>query len=123
MGASPSQIVQAVLGAMSAKDKDAVMRLWADDAQMYNPRDPDSFIVGSAAIGQAMEIAFGLFKQVEWQPVKAWEDETSAVLETRTHQVAHDGTERTITQVFIVDVRDGQVTRWRSFGQITVPPR
>ena len=91
-----------------------------DDATFFDPHYPTPLMVGRDAINGNMAWATGFLKRMHWTVLRSWETSDSVVLEVDTDHEMQDGTLVTPKQVFIVDVKDGKVTRWQSF--VPYPP-
>ena len=62
MSTSDRSHVEQLFAAFSARDLDAVMALFADDAIVFDPHYPTPLMAGKAAIRSGCEWAFGAFQ-------------------------------------------------------------
>jgi ketosteroid isomerase-like protein len=120
MSASPTELALKLLEALSAKDGDAALAVLDENVTLYDPHYPTPLMTGHAAIRSANEYAFGLFKQMRWTVLRAWENENSAVIEADTAHELPDGSLVTPKQVFVVDVANDKITNWRTY--VPYPP-
>lgn len=120
MTTSPKDVALQVIAAMSAKNLEGMLALFADDASFFDPHYPTPLMQGKDAIRGNMAWALGFLREMHWTVLRSWESADSVVLEVDTRHVGPDGSLITPPQVFVVDVKDGQVTRWQSF--VPYPP-
>ena len=110
------QQVEQIFAAFEARDIEAVMAQFADDAIVIDPHYPIMEMKGKDAIRQGFEWALGNMEQAGFKVLKVWSDGDSGAIEMDTHHVFKGGMEMKFTQVFVIELRDGLITRLHSFG-------
>ena len=120
MNGSPKDIALKLLDALMAKDQTRMFEILAEDAVLFDPHYPQPLMKGHAEIKAGNDFAFGLLKKMHWTVLRSWESGDSAVLEVDTDHEMVNGMMLTPKQVFVVDVKDGRITRWQSF--VPYPP-
>lgn len=110
-------IVERTFSAVVAKDTDAVVRLFADDAVLIDPHYPTPRMVGKAAIAEGMRWAFTSMKTFGFTMVNFFpsEDGQSAAVEMETHHVLKGGMKLDFPQAFVIELRDGLVIRLQAY--------
>ena len=101
---------------IEAKNLDAMMSLFADDAVVIDPQFPTPRMQGKAAItesfrGDVRNAVFG------YTIVNYFESENGqgAAVETATHHVVKQGMKLNFPQVFIFEAADGRITRMQAY--------
>jgi ketosteroid isomerase-like protein len=107
--------IQRLIDAFEAKDLEAVLAEFAEDAYIYDPHYPQTDMVGKDAIRQGMEWAFGNMEKPGFTIRNLWIEDDKAALELDTHHVFKGGMELVSPQVFIIETRDGLITRLQSY--------
>ena len=110
------QQVERIFAAFEARDIETVMAQFADDAVVTDPHYPIMEMKGKESIRQGFEWALGNMEQAGFKVLKVWSDENSGAVEMDTHHVFKGGMEMKFRQVFVVEMRDGLITRLHSFG-------
>jgi ketosteroid isomerase-like protein len=111
-----------VLGAFERKDMDGVLASFADDGVLFDVHYPSPLMQGKDAIRAGMENAFGMLKQPGFTMRNVWEGENNCAVEVDTHHVLQNGMEINFPQVFIMEARDGLITRLQSYVPYPPPP-
>jgi len=103
--------------AVETKDADAVLRLFADDAVFIDPHYPTPRMVGKAAIAEGLRWAFTGMKTFGFTIVNFFpsEDGQSAAVEMATHHVLKSGMKLDFPQAFVMETRDGLITRLQAY--------
>jgi ketosteroid isomerase-like protein len=107
--------VSAVFAAFEAKDIEKVMALFTDDAVVIDPHYAVVRMKGKAAIREGLAGAFRDLAQPGFTLVNFWANEQSCAVEMDTHHRLSNGREIKFPQVFIVEMRDGLVTRLQAY--------
>jgi ketosteroid isomerase-like protein len=115
-----SALARSFLDAFVAKDRDTVLAAFADDGLMVDPHYPQPVMQGKEAIAAGLDAMLGFIQQPGLVVRKAWEDETSCVLETETHHVFVDGNEAHFPQVFVFEFSGDQIRRLQAY--VPYPP-
>ena len=109
--------VEQLIGAFEARDLGAVLALLADDAVLIDPHYPSPRMRGKGAIAGGLRWSFSNLETLRFPIVTYFEsaDGCHAAVEVAAAHVARGGMRLTIPQVFIIDVRDGLVTRVQAY--------
>ena len=111
-------LVERALAAVEAKDVDAVLACLSDDAVVIDPHYPKPTMRGKGEIADGLRWAFATMRQLGLPIVSYFEaaDETKAAVEVATsHVLAAGGMRLAFPQVFVVEARDGRITRLRAY--------
>lgn len=114
--------VEQLFAAFAAKDLDAVLALFADEAVMFDPHYPTPLMPGKAAIRSGLEWAFGALQQPGLTIRNFWAGENNAAVEVDTHHVMPGGMELNFPQAFVLEWRDGLITRLQAYVPYPPPP-
>lgn len=109
------QRIEQVLGTFEAKDLDAVLANFAEDAVIFDPHYPMPEMKGKAAIRQGLAWGLGNMEQPGFTIRHLWIDGQSAVVEVDTHHVFRGGMVLDFPQVFVIESRDGLITRLQAY--------
>ena len=110
------EAVTGLLAALQAKDLDGALRWFADDALVIDPHYPMPRMAGKAAIAAGLQWAFGALDQMRFSPQNVWvaPDGASAAAEVATAHTLR-GRPLRFTQTFVLELRDGRITRLQSY--------
>ena len=102
---------------VEAKDLEAMMSLFADDAVVIDPHFPTPRMQGKAAIREGFRGAMSGMRSFGYTIVNYCESEHGqcAAVETATHHVLIQGMKRNFPQVFIFEVANGHITRLQAY--------
>lgn len=120
MASATQDIMDSILATFQAKDKAAFLDLLADDAVLIDPHYPTPAMQGKATIGAGVDFAFGMLAQPGFTVRNRWINGDSGVMEVATHHRMVTGQELDFPQVFVVETRDGKITRLQSY--VPYPP-
>ena len=114
---SVHDLMTRTIATIEAKDLDALMSLFADDAVVIDPHFPMSRMQGKAAITKAFREAISGMQSFGYTIVNYFESENGqrAAIETATHHVIKQGMKLNFPQVFIFEVEDGRITRMQAY--------
>jgi ketosteroid isomerase-like protein len=117
---SPAELQSLVdrnLDAVTAKDADAVLATFTDDAVLIDPHYPDPEMRGKAAIAAGLEFGFGLMRAFGFDERDYFlsPDGTSLVVHCLCHHVLQGGRPLVFPQVFVVRTRDGLIAHCQAF--------
>lgn len=117
MDTSLHDLVTRTFATVEAKDLDAMMRLFADDAVVIDPHFPTPQMQGKAAITEGFRGAIAGMHSFGYTIVNYFETENGqcAAVETATHHVVRQGMKLDFPQVFIFEAADGQITRMQAY--------
>jgi ketosteroid isomerase-like protein len=107
--------VEGFLAAFAAKNLEAVMAHFAEDAVFYDPHYPQPRMVGRVAIAQGMQWGMSSLEKPGFTLRHLWVDGNSAVVEVDTHHVIRGALETRFDQVFVMELRDGKLTRLQTY--------
>jgi len=107
--------VQQVFGTFEAKDLEAVMACFADDAVLFDPHYPVPEMRGNDAIRRGLAWGLGNMKQPGFTVRHLWVSGETAAVEVDTHHVFKGGIEARFPQVFVIESRDGLITRLQAY--------
>ena len=122
MSTSDRSHIEQLFAAFAAKDLDAVMALFAEDAIVFDPHYPTPLMAGKAAIRSGFAWAFGALQQPGFAIRNFWAGENNAAVEVDTHHVMLGGLELKFPQAFVFEWRDGLVTRLQAYVPYPPPP-
>ncbi len=110
-------LVTRTFATVEAKDLDAMMSVFADDAVVIDPHFPTQPLQGKAAITKGFRAAMNGMQSFGYTIVNYCESENGqcASVETATHHIAKPGIKLNFPQVFIFEVADGQITRMQAY--------
>lgn len=102
---------------VEAKDLEALVRLFANDAVLIDPHFPTSPLQGKVAIREGFQGAMSGMQSFGYTIVNYFESENGqcAAVETATHHVLKQGMKRNFPQVFIFEVTNGYITRLQAY--------
>lgn len=107
--------VKRMLAAFMAKDLEATLAFFAEDAVMIDPHYPTPRMQGKAAIRAGMAWAFQGLEQPGFTLRRLWTDGSSGAIEIDTHHRLRGGLETRFDQVFVLETRDGLITRLQAY--------
>ena len=102
---------------LEAKDLEAMMSLFADDAVLIDPHFPTPQMQGKAVIREAFREAISGMQSFGYTIVNYFESENGqgAAVETATHHVVKQGMKLNFPQVFIFESANGLITRLQAY--------
>lgn len=112
---TPRELLDGLIAVFEAKDLEAVMGFFAEDAVFIDPHYPVSRMVGAAAIRQGMAWGLGNMEQPGFSVRHFWTDGNMGAVELDTHHVFKGGMELEFDQVFVFEMQDGKLTRLQSY--------
>jgi ketosteroid isomerase-like protein len=122
MSTDNRELVEWVLRAFEAKDLEAALACFADDALLFDPHYPTPEMRGKAAIRGGFEFIFGIVKRPGFTIRHFWAGDHDSALEVDTHHVLGDGTEVRFPQVFVFEIGDGLFQRFQAYVPYPPPP-
>ena len=117
MSGLTKEMIEGTFEAVMAKDIDRVMSMFADDAVFFDPHYPQQRMVGRAAIEQGIRWGLSSLEKLGFKIRNLWIDEAGdkAVVEIDTHHIIRGNMETKFDQVFVLEARDGKLTRMQSY--------
>ncbi|GHO81911.1 hypothetical protein KSD_96820 [Ktedonobacter sp. SOSP1-85] len=110
-------LVRRTFATLEAKDLEAMIHLFAEDAVVIDPYFPTLQMQGKAAIKRGFQGAMSGMRTFGYTIVTYCESENGqcAAVETATHHVLKQGMKRDFPQVFIFEVANGAITRLQAY--------
>jgi ketosteroid isomerase-like protein len=121
MAPTTQELIDLIFHAFQAKDLEAVMACFADDALLYDPHYPVPEMKGKAAIRQGLAWGLGNMERPGFVIRHLWIQGDTAAVELDTHHIFKGGMEVKFPQVFIMETRDGSITRLQSYVPYSPP--
>lgn len=109
------ELFQQLVVAFEARDLAAALSLFANDAIVIDPHYPQPTMKGKAAITQGFTWAFNNMEKSGFSLLHLWSDDESGVAEVDTHHIFKGGMKMNFPQVFVVETRNGLITRLQSY--------
>ena len=110
-------LITRTFATVEARDLDAMMSLFVDDAVVIDPHFPTPQMQGKAAITEGFRGAMTGMRSFGYTIVNYCESEKgqSAAVETATHHVIKQGMKLNFPQVFIFEASNGYITRMQAY--------
>lgn len=110
-------LVGRTFASIEARDLEAMMALFADDAVLIDPHFPTPRMQGKAVITEAFRGAMDGMRSFGYDVVNYCESENAqcAAVETETHHVLKQGRSLDFAQVFVFEAADGRVARVQAY--------
>ncbi len=109
--------VQHVFKTAETMDVHATVALFAEDGVLADPHYPNPHMVGKAAIAEGLTWGFGAMQKMGFPIVNYFEAEGGqcAAVEIATAHVLKTGMKLNFPQMFVLETRDGLLTRMQAF--------
>lgn len=110
-------LIERKFAAVEAKDLEAVLQCFAEDAVFIDPHYPSPVMIGKAAITDGIHWAFKGMKRFGFTIVSygEWADGHNAAVEMATHHVLQTGMQLQFPQAFFIDAQDNLITRIQAY--------
>ncbi len=110
-------VVLRMFRALEQRDKAAVVAAFARDAELFDPHYPKPEMRGRDEIEAGIDWGLSVMAQFGFRVVRTLPsaDGLSAAFEVDTNHVLKAGQKLSFPQMFVVDIRDGQVIRMRAY--------
>src|SRR6266852_5346115 len=110
-------LITRTFATVEARDLDAMMSVFADDAVVIDPHFPTPQMQGKAAITEGFRGAITGMRSFGYTIVNYFESKNGhhAAVETATHHVVKQGMKLNFPQVFIFDTANGRITRMQAY--------
>lgn len=110
-------LVERAFAAVEAKDLEASLQVFAEDAIFIDPHYPSPVMTGKAAITDGLRWGFGGIKQFGFKIVNYFEsaDGQQAAVEMATHHVLQNGRHLQFPQAFFIEAQDNLITRLQAY--------
>jgi ketosteroid isomerase-like protein len=110
-------LVDDLFAKIERKDLDGVIQCFAEDAVFFDPHYPAPRMAGRRAIRDGLEWSFALLEKFGFPVVNYFEnaEHDAAAIEVATAHVLNGGTPMDFPQLFVVEARDGLITRLQSY--------
>jgi ketosteroid isomerase-like protein len=121
--ANVAETAKMLFAAFERKDLAAVLALFAGDALLYDPHYPQATMKGMKAIRRGITWGMATLKQPGFTIEHVWQDGagTSGAVEITTHHVLGNGARLNFQQMFVIELRDGLITRLQSYTPYPPP--
>ena len=116
-GTALHDLVRRTFATLEARDLQAMMHLFAEEAVVIDPHFPTPRMQGKAAFRKGFQEAMSGMSSFGYTIVNYCESEDGqwAAVETATHHVLKQGIKQNFSQVFIFEVADGSLTRLQAY--------
>ena len=114
-----SELAQRLLTSFEAKDMSAILDCFASDAVMIDPHYPQVRMEGKVAIMQGISWTFSSMIKPSFTIKHVWPDEQSVAIEVDTHHLFKGGMVIDVPQTFVMETREGLITRLQSYPSYT----
>jgi ketosteroid isomerase-like protein len=114
---SPLHHAQAIFAAFDAKDIDALAALMTDDVRLQIGNA--DVVHGKAQFVDALQMFFGSVAGFRHTVTNVWSDLDAVITELKVHYTRLDGGEVTLPCCNVFRVRDGAVSDYRVYMDIT----
>jgi ketosteroid isomerase-like protein len=110
-------LIERNFAAVEAKDLEAVLQCFAQDAVFIDPHYPSPVMIGKAAITDGLRWAFKGMKRFGFTIVSygEWADGQHAAVEIATHHVLQTGMQLQFPQAFFIDAHNDLITRIQAY--------
>ena len=110
-------LVERTFAAVEAKDLEAALQCFAEDAVLIDPHYPSPVMDGKAAIADGLRWGFAGMKQFGFNIVTYFElaDGQQAAIEVATHHVLQTGKHLQFPQAFFIDAQNNLITRIQAY--------
>jgi ketosteroid isomerase-like protein len=117
MNTALSKLVKDSFQAVEAKDIEAVLNCFTDDAQLIDPHYPKVQMKGKEEIRAGLTWGFKGLKKLGFTIEKYFESEDgkSVAIEVATAHVLPNGKPLNFPQVFMIDIEEGKISRMQSY--------
>ncbi|MGB8646050.1 MAG: nuclear transport factor 2 family protein [Anaerolineae bacterium] len=111
------ELIERAFKTVETMDVKATVALFADDGVLFDPHYPTPKMVGKAAIADGLTWGFGAMSKMSFPIVNYFEAEggASAAIEVATAHVLKSGMKLNFPQMFVIETRDGLVTRMQAY--------
>ena len=107
--------IQAVFTTFEGMDLAKVMQYFADDAVLIDPHYQQSRMVGRAAIERGLRWGLGNMIKPGFTVRQIWLNGPTAAVEVDTHHLFKGGMELRFEQLFVIESREGKITRMQAY--------
>ncbi|MEI6045641.1 MAG: nuclear transport factor 2 family protein [Chloroflexota bacterium] len=104
-----------LLVAFENKDLQTILTSFAKDAVFIDPHYPQVEMRGMAAIEQGIKWGLLSLEKPGFKVLRHWVNGESATIEVQTHHIIKGPIKTSFYQVFVVESRDGLITRLQSY--------
>jgi len=117
MDTSLHDLITRTFATVKAKDLEALMSGFSEDAVVIDPHFPTPKMQGKAVITEGFREAMAAMQSFGYTIVNYFESENGqgAAVETATHHVVKQGMKLNFSQVFVFETADGLITRMKAY--------
>lgn len=112
-----SELITGHFNAVEAKDLEAFMAFYHDDAEFIDPHYPNVHMKGKNEIHEGLTWGFKGVKTFSFTPMNYFENEagTNASIEMATKLELSNGQKLSFPQVFIIETKQGKISRCQAY--------
>jgi ketosteroid isomerase-like protein len=112
-----SELIEHLFEACEAKDHQAALKLFADDAVFFDPHYPNPRMEGKEAIAGALDWLFANMNKLGFTIKNHFEaaDGEKAAVEVDSDHIMGNGQAVSFPQVFVVETRDAKIVRLQAY--------
>lgn len=117
MSAELRALVEDNLAAVTDKNMPEALSSFAYDGVLIDPHYPRPRMSGHTEIEAGLQWVFAAMRELNFTP-HSWyftEDGRSVSVEVSAAHILRNGRELNFDQCFVVDTRDGRISRWRAY--------
>ena len=114
------ELMEGLVQAFQAKDLEAALAYFTEDAEVYDPHYPVAEMRGKEAIRRGFAWAFGNMAQPGFTIRRVYTEGGRGVVEVDTHHRFKNGLELKFSQHFLYQVEDGRIRSLQAY--VPYPP-
>ncbi|NWJ48413.1 MAG: nuclear transport factor 2 family protein [Chloroflexi bacterium] len=104
-----------LLAAFENKDLQTILAAFAEDGILIDPHYPQVEMRGKAAIERGIKWGLGSLEKPGFKILRHWVNGESATFEVATHHIIRGPIKANFSQIFVVESRNGLITRLQSY--------
>ncbi|MDH5544164.1 MAG: nuclear transport factor 2 family protein [Gammaproteobacteria bacterium] len=111
------QVMNGMIEAIHSKDLESLMGYFGEEAELYDPHYPMPKMKGKYEISCGLKWAFGGIKKFGFtvEQVFVSQDANKGAVEINTSHVMKTGQKMNFSQVFVVELQDGKISRMHAY--------
>ncbi len=114
------EVIDGLVQAFQAKDLEAALAFFTEDAEVYDPHYPVAEMRGKEAIRRGFSWAFSHMARPGFTIQRVYTEDGRGVVEVDTHHRFKNGLELKFSQLFLYEVQDGRIRRLQAY--VPYPP-
>lgn len=110
-------VLERLFRALEARDKQAALTCFTEDARLFDPHYPTPQMNGRAEIEAGLDWGLSVMREFGFTTIHLFEgrDAVSGAVEIDTNHVLKNGQALNFPQVFVFETRDGLISRLRAY--------